>query len=214
MEDRQLKNEDSKSGCSCVCSAAPFFVGLIVALVFGWYAYPSMMYTAEDQPIRFSHKVHMEDGGMACEDCHSLREDGTFAGLPSTESCAACHSEPLGEDPEEQRFIDEYVNTGKEVKWLVYQTQPDNVFFSHAAHSMDSCNRCHGFSEIKLCGKCHLDVAQSDTTPTYYENKLTGYSKNTMKMWSCERCHATHMNVKGFFGGKTAASNACFVCHK
>lgn len=209
MEDRQLNNADSKKSCSCAKGAAPFFVGLIVALIFGWWAFPDMMFTKKEQPLRFSHKTHVEDAGMECQQCHSLREDGTFAGLPTTESCAECHMEPLGDNPNEARFITEYVNTGKEVKWLIYQYQPDNVFFSHAAHSMESCNQCHEFTETELCNMCHIDVASSDTNPPYYENKLTGYSKQTMKMWQCERCHANENHY-----GITNATNACFVCHK
>jgi hypothetical protein len=53
------------------------------------------------------------------------------------------------------------------------------------------------------CTDCHMDMSEVDTPPVYYENKLTGYSKQTMKMWQCERCHA-----------ENGASNACYVCHK
>ncbi|MBZ2170869.1 menaquinone reductase multiheme cytochrome c subunit QrcA [Nitratidesulfovibrio sp. SRB-5] len=211
MEDRQLNSSDcAKDGGKC-CGGGitPFLVGLVVSLIFGWWVFPDMMYSKKEQPIRFSHKVHMESAGMECKQCHVLREDGTFAGLPSTASCADCHSDVLGSDPEEARFVNEYVKTGKEVKWLVYQIQPDNVFFSHAAHSLDGCNQCHDFKESELCAQCHPDVANSDSAPTYFENKLTGYSKQTMKMWQCERCHANENHY-----GVTNSSNACFVCHK
>ncbi|HEU6436929.1 MAG TPA: menaquinone reductase multiheme cytochrome c subunit QrcA [Nitratidesulfovibrio sp.] len=211
MEDRQLNS----SGCAadggkcCGGGITPFLVGLVVSLIFGWWVFPDMLYSKKEQPIRFSHKVHMESAGMECKQCHVLREDGTFAGLPSTASCADCHSDVMGSDPEEARFVNEYVKTGKEVKWLVYQIQPDNVFFSHAAHSLDGCNQCHEFKESELCAQCHPDVANSDSAPTHFENKLTGYSKQTMKMWQCERCHANENHY-----GVTSANNACFVCHK
>ncbi|MFV0423940.1 menaquinone reductase multiheme cytochrome c subunit QrcA [Oleidesulfovibrio sp.] len=209
MEDRHLDSSgDGKSRC-CRGSAAPFFVGLVVALIFGWWVFPGMLYSQKQQPVRFSHPVHTEDAGMACTDCHYFREDGTFAGLPTTEQCASCHSDVLGEDPEEARYVEEYVNQGKEVKWLVYQMQPDNVFFSHAAHSEESCNQCHDFSTRDLCNQCHPDVAGMDNPPVYNENKLTKYSKETMKMWECERCHAHPDHY-----GVTRSSNACFVCHK
>ncbi|MCT4536000.1 menaquinone reductase multiheme cytochrome c subunit QrcA [Halodesulfovibrio sp.] len=210
MEERLLHPADGNSTSRQFGGAAPFFVGLVVALIFGWWAFPGMLYSENEQPINFNHKVHIQDAEMECSACHYFREDGTFAGLPTTESCAECHSdEPLGEDPEEARFIKEYVETGKEVKWYVYQKQPDNVFFSHAAHSLESCNNCHDFSEVELCSQCHIDVANMDKTPTYYENKLTTYSKQTMKMWQCERCHAHPEHF-----GVTRSSNACFVCHK
>jgi hypothetical protein len=97
----------------------------------------------------------------------------------------------------------------KEVDWHIYQMQPDNVFFSHAAHSMDKCGECHAFSESELCSNCHPDVAQSESPPVYYENRLTKYSKQTMKMWQCEECHVI-MDHWDF----TNANNACFTCHK
>lgn len=211
MEDRHLQPANG-SACSQHGGAAPFFVGLVVALILGWWVFPQVLYSAKEQPIRFSHKVHMEDAGMECSQCHFFREDGSYAGLPTTESCAECHSFPMGEDPEEAKFIEEYVNTGKEVEWYVYNYQPDNVFFSHAAHSLENCNMCHGFEEDELCSNCHPSMAENDTPPTYYENKLTKYSKFTeqnMKMWQCERCHAhpDHYEV-------TRSSNACYVCHK
>ncbi|MDQ7031151.1 MAG: menaquinone reductase multiheme cytochrome c subunit QrcA [Desulfonauticus sp.] len=173
------------------CLVLPFLFGLVGALIVGWWLFPELLYSKKTQPIRFSHKVHVEDQGMSCDECHSYREDGSFAGIPTTEQCAECHSEVQGDDPAEKKFVEEYVEKGKEVPWLIYQKQPDNVFFSHIAHK-----------GIK-CTTCHPDVGHMDTPPVYYEDRISGYSKQTMKMWQCERCHA-----------RRGASNACYVCHK
>jgi len=171
--------------------AFPFFLGMIVMLVIGWAWFPKVLFSEKLQPIRFSHAMHVEDGGMECEDCHYLRDDGSYAGIPLTEACAECHADVMGEDPEEEKFVNEYVNNEKEVEWLVYQYQPDNVFFSHAAHKDTKCTTCHP------------DIGGMDAPPIYYENKLTGYSKQTMKMWRCEECHAEN-------GG----DNPCYKCHR
>lgn len=190
--------------------ALPFFVGFVAMLFLGWWVFPRVLFSESQQPIRFSHVIHVEDAGMFCDDCHYLNDDGSFNGLPSTESCANCHYEVIGTDPAEEKFVEEYVNEDREVEWLVYQDQPDNVYFSHAAHQdMD-------------CTTCHPDMANNDTPPTHYKNILTGYSnggymiqfgrgvgvdeaysRGTMKMWECERCHA-----------EKGQSNACFVCHR
>lgn len=169
----------------------PFVIGLLAALAVGWWLFPNWLYSKKTQPIRFSHKIHVEQEGLECDACHLYREDGSFAGLPTTEQCAECHMDLLGEDPAEKKFYEEYVDKGKEVPWLVYQYQPDNVYFSHNAH------------ESYECTECHLDLAKNDDPPPYYRNRVSGYSKGTMKMWQCERCHAEH-----------GVSNACYTCHK
>ncbi|ACV67572.1 menaquinone reductase multiheme cytochrome c subunit QrcA [Desulfohalobium retbaense] len=170
--------------------ALPFLLGLAAALIFGWWGFPQILYSQKDQPFRFSHEVH-EMQGMACSDCHYYREDGSFAGLPSLSDCTQCHFDVMTGDPAEKTFIEEYVYPEKEIDWKVYQKQPDNVYFSHIAHDDYDCSRCHP------------DMAGRDDMPTYKENRITGYSKDTMKMWQCERCHA-----------ENGASNACYVCHK
>lgn len=174
------------------CVVLPFLVGLVASIVLGWWGFPKVLYSQKTQPIRFDHVVHVDDQAMACEDCHFFREDGSFSGLPTNESCVGCHEDVQGEDPDEERFVAEYVQQEKEVDWRVYQFQPDNVYFSHIAHK-----------DKFECTACHHDMAKTSTPPVYYENRLTGYSKDTMKMWQCERCHA-----------QNGASNACFVCHK
>jgi hypothetical protein len=169
----------------------PFFIGVLASLVIGWWVFPQVIYSQKTQPIDFSHKVHVEGEGMDCESCHTFMEDGSFAGLPSNEKCAECHEDLLGETKAEETYVNEYLKKDIEVPWLVYQYQPDNVYFSHMAHK--------GFE----CTDCHPDVGNGDTLPTYYENRISGYSKQTMKMWQCERCHA-----------EVGTSNACYVCHK
>ena len=159
--------------------------------------------------MQFSHETHLKDASLDCSVCHHLRADGTFDALPSTKDCAVCHSQMLGKSEAERVFFNEYVKKGKEVDWKVYQKQPDNVFFSHAVHSLATCNNCHEFSERELCSPCHLDMASSKKPPVFRENRISGYSQNTMKMWQCEACHANPNHL-----GSTNASNACFVCHK
>ncbi len=207
-------SNNTLSGCqekrSCAGSVAPFFVGIVAALVVGWWLFPKALFSEQHQPIHFSHVKHVEDGGMACTDCHFFNEDGTFNGIPKNEKCAECHESPMGEDPAELEFINKYLVKGKEVEWLIYQKQPDNVFFSHAVHNMENCGTCHAdWEEADLCVNCHPDVARSESAPAYFENRLTKYSKDTMKMWACEKCHA-HPEHRD----QTRASNACFVCHK
>ena len=174
----------------------PFAIGFAAALIFGWNIFPQILYSNKGQPITFSHTGHLNHTqkdlqDLDCVDCHHYRADGSFAGIPSLESCAECHSEPLTGVPSEQKFVSEFVKKDKQVPWNTYQGQPDNVYFSHIAHDTFECT------------ECHQDMENADSLPPYYENKLTGYSRDIMKMHECERCHA-----------RENTSNACYLCHK
>ncbi len=211
-EHRTMPSQGTQTRQSSGAGAAPFIIGLVAALVVGWWLFPKALYSQKTQPIRFSHVVHVETGGMVCDDCHYIREDGTFTGIPSTEMCAECHTFTIGEDPAEKEFVDEYVTPGKEVEWVVYQKQPDNAYFTHAAHNFEQCTMCHMdvYEEQKdLCNECHPPVSDTDTPPPAFVNRITNYTKTTMKMWECEACHAIPDHMDG-----TNADNACHTCHK
>ena len=221
----------------CVCGAAPFLVGLVVALAFGWWVFPGLLFSKQSQPFFFSHAVHIETVGASCADCHSFRADGSFTGIPKLETCANCHqdimtAEPVsGSTPEqvaayaaEKVFVEEYVRTGKDVPWLAHQKQPDNVFFSHAAH-FNKCYTCHltmkGKFNLgtpdnpqKLCMTCHPSLDALNKNIPVETNVLTTYSSTTMKMWECEQCHALPGHFSNDGKGRTAANNACYTCHK
>jgi hypothetical protein len=186
-----------------------FLIGICLSLAIGWIAFPNLLYSKKVQPIDFDHALHVEIAG-SCDSCHFFREDGTFSGVPKLAQCIDCHEEVQGYNPEEEKFVNDYVAQDKEVKWLVYSKQPDCVFFSHAAHVI---------TENMSCEECHGHIGESSHSATYEENKLTGYSraiwgkniagfkKNTwdrMKMDDCGKCHENETGSKG----------ACFQCHK
>jgi hypothetical protein len=175
--------------------ALAFFVaGLAASAAVGWLAFPRLLFARAEQPLRFSHKTHAATG-YACADCHAIGEDGRFAGIPRVESCAGCHSEPQGSSADEKRLVEEYVKPGREIPWLVYSRQPENARFPHAVHvkrAEIACERCHG---------AH---GESDALPVHETNRITGYSRNLIRMSDCESCHARHMPER----------TACLACHK
>ena len=173
-----------------------FSAGLALALVLGWVGFPHLLYARAEQPLRFSHRVHASDKtGFSCPDCHPIGEDGRFAGIPRVESCAGCHAEPQGASADEKRLVEEYVKPGREVPWLVYSRQPENVRFPHAVHVNKAgigCERCHG------------PHGASEALPAHQTNRITGYSRDLWKMSDCERCHAESGHER----------TACLACHK
>jgi hypothetical protein len=187
-----------------------FIAGLAVILAIGWLAYPRALYEKIDQPMQFSHKVHTgEKVGLSCDSCHSLRPDGSFTGIPPTEQCAQCHSEPQGKTEDEKVLVEKYVTPHREIPWLVYARQPENAYFPHAPHlaaAKITCDRCHG---------AH---GSSDTLRPFELNRISGYSRDIwgqrisgirtsqsdgMKMSDCSRCHA-----------ERGVTDSCLMCHK
>jgi len=175
---------------------AAFATGTALALAFGWAAFPRLLYATSEQPLRFSHKTHASDKtGFGCADCHATSDDGRFAGIPRLESCAGCHAEPQGGTADEKRLVEEYVKPGREIEWLVYARQPENVRFPHAVHVKRA-----GIA----CERCHPGHGESDALPAHATNRITGYSRGLLKMSECEGCHAEH----------AASRTACLACHK
>ncbi len=188
-----------------------FAAGLSLALALGWLGLPRLLYARAEQPLRFSHRIHASDKtGYKCEDCHALREDGRFAGIPALASCSGCHAEPQGRTEDERRLVEEYVKPGREIPWRVYARQPDNVHFPHAAHV-----RRAGIA----CERCHGPHGTSEALRPFESNRVSGYSRDIwgpslsrlgnaswqgMKMSDCERCHAER--------GRERTS--CLVCHR
>jgi hypothetical protein len=193
-----------------------FILGLAASLIVGWVVFPQVLYSQKKQPIEFNHALHNELVEDGCESCHFFREDGSYHGVPKLDQCIECHEEVNGEDPEEARFVNEFVANNREVPWLIYSRQPQNVFFSHAAH-------------VKMgemyCVTCHGHIGESESLPIYKQNRISGYSidiwgrnisgikRNSwdrMKMDDCAECHrregVNQNSVQTLRGG-------CFVCH-
>jgi len=187
-----------------------FLSGFAFVSMFGWFAFPRLTYKTIDQPVQFNHKLHTgETVGHQCSDCHELRDDGTFAGIPSLEKCATCHSSRIGSSAAESLLVVDYVSTQREIPWQVYARQPANVYFSHVPHIKTAgipCERCHG------------PQGSSEQLRPFEVNRITSYSKDIwgssilrwkqhewdgMRMVDCSDCHR-----------KNGVQESCIDCHK
>ncbi len=188
-----------------------FVIGFVGSMLSGWIVFPDLLYSEKEQPIDFNHQLHMGVVYEGCQSCHYFQKDGSFSGIPDLYACSSCHQFVQGTDPEEEKFVNDYVLPNKEVPWLVHSRQPDNVFFSHAAHVKGADMEC---------ATCHGDIGRSTHTRVYQENRITGYSRDIwgyniarlgepkhglrMKMNDCADCHEQQTGHKGY----------CFQCHK
>ena len=187
-----------------------FAYGVLAALLLGWLVFPSLLYRRIDQPLQFSHALHTSESvGLSCQDCHSIDEAGNFSGVPSVRSCANCHEDMLGESDSERRLVEDYVAKGREIDWLVYSRQPDNVRFSHAAHVM---------AANLECARCHGTHGSTDHLRPLEKNRVSGYPRDIwghsisrfasahstgMKMGDCCDCHQ-----------RAGVKTACLDCHR
>ena len=186
-----------------------FLAGLCVMLFVGWVVFPYLLYERKEQPLQFSHKIHIGTAGMSCDNCHAFKNDGRFTGIPALSKCTECHSGVIGKSSEEKKLVEEYVSKNREIPWLVYARQPQNAYFSHASH-------------IKLanisCDQCHSRHDTTDNLRLYERNRISGYSRdigrksifsfasaswNGLNMDDCADCHNKHH-----------IPNTCLKCHK
>jgi menaquinone reductase, multiheme cytochrome c subunit len=184
-----------------------FGFGFALAILTGWVAFPRALYVHRAQPLEFHHKTHSEKSGLVqCDSCHAIGSNGEFSGIPKIEVCAGCHAEKLGTSKSEAILVDDYIKAGRETPWLVYERQPNNVWFSHATHT-----RLAGLA----CSDCHGNYGESDQLRVYEQNRISGYSRDIwghsisrlrraphdgMKMSDCEDCHRRHHVEVGCLG--------------
>jgi len=159
------------------------FIPVIIFLgAFGWQA--KMIATdamrlgrqqnyAPDQPVKFSHKVHVGENGLDCKYCHTTVEQGKSAGIPATNLCMNCHiliREGANSGKFEIAKIVDAVEKGKPLEWIRIHNLPEHVFFSHAVHV--------GSGKID-CAQCHGDVKEMDIMK----------QQNDLSMGWCINCH-------------------------
>jgi len=99
-----------------------------------------------EQPVSYSHAIHLTQAGMDCVECHVGVETQLRATLPSIARCKTCHSKAKSDNPEEAKVV-EAVMSNSEIPWQRIYVLPDHVFFSHRRHVKSgkiSCTVCHG----------------------------------------------------------------------
>jgi hypothetical protein len=161
-----------------------FFAVVFLALGADWYRNKR----APDQPIAFSHKIHVGKVGLKCETCHEYTDKSMFAGIPSVQKCMSCHAQVATDRPEVQKLAG-YWERQEPIPWnRIHRIRiREHVFFSHKRHMKADV-------DPKLeCADCHGEVQ--------YKDKLRQVS--SLEMGWCVSCH----DSKG-------ASTDCLICHR
>jgi hypothetical protein len=105
----------------------------------------AMFGRALEQPIAFSHRLHVTDKQIDCRYCHSGAERSTSAGIPSLALCLGCHNHIIPAH-EEILKLKAYERERQEIPWVRVYYNPDHVFFPHNRHLSKGlrCQECHG----------------------------------------------------------------------
>ncbi len=182
-------------------SIAGIFV-LVYFVTLGWDSLLGVgVYTGytPDQPIKFSHKLHAGENGVACVYCHHSATKSKHAGIPSTNICMNCHKAinqgrseegtkdiqkiyaAVGWDQDRQ----EYTGEENPIQWVKVHNLPDHAYFNHAQHytvGQIECQECHGqiqedytvagqYSPLTMgwCINCHNETAVKMDGNGYYD---------------------------------------------
>ena len=119
-------------------------VVLVGAFLYYFYALP-VMRIGPQQPIPFSHNVHVGIKQIQCQFCHPYVAYSNFPGIPPVEKCLFCHKYIIAKHPEilkEHR----YFNTQTPTPWVKVNYIPEHVLFNHQRHINNkiACQECHG----------------------------------------------------------------------
>ena len=149
-------------------------LGLASAGYATWQYYHSPYWNrigfAPGQPVLFSHRHHAGELRLDCRNCHSTVESSAFAGMPSTHTCLACHSQIFTDTAMLQPVVASGASD-QPLAWTRVTALPDYVYFNHSIHLAKGvgCTTCHGDVgnlalmaktqplTMRWCVDCHRD---------------------------------------------------------
>jgi len=202
----------------------PVFAGgglLTVVFVFWYWGSDKNLVVGyqPEQPIKYSHKLHVNDLGIDCRYCHFNVERSPVAGVPPTEVCMNCHTKILTDSPEIKKLT-EFHQNNIPVPWQRVHDLPDYAYFDHSAHVNKgvSCLECHGRIDqmvevrhaeplsMSWCLDCHKNPA-----PHLRDKKLV-----TRLSWHPEKdgLDAEEYGMKYFKKYHVNTRMDCSTCHR
>lgn len=102
-------------------------------------------FRSPEQPVPYSHRIHVTGLGIDCRFCHTSVERSSEAGMPSTAKCVPCHSD-VWLASEAFAPVRASIRTGLPIPWNRVNQLPDFAYFHHGIHSAKGigCETCHG----------------------------------------------------------------------
>jgi len=100
---------------------------------------------APEQPVPYSHALHVGQLGLDCRYCHANVERSAHAMIPPTQTCMICHARVLT-DSIKLAPVRQSADKGVSIGWVRVHDLPDYAYFDHSAHVSRGvgCRSCHG----------------------------------------------------------------------
>ena len=118
---------------------------LTVLVAFGASPKTTAVGYQPEQPLPYSHAVHVGRLGIDCRYCHNTVESTPFASIPPTQICMNCHASIRADAPTLLPVRQSWAN-GTPIPWIKVHDLPDYAYFNHSAHVNKgvACVSCHG----------------------------------------------------------------------
>lgn len=139
-----------------------------------------------ERPFAFPHRLHVEDEGLECSDCHANWEDSDDPGMPRAAQCALCHSDLDAEKPPTRQVSALFEGDGFRAAHA--GRQADEILFPHQRHATAGL----------ACTGCHAAVAADEGTLSERGSELRA------SMEDCLACHAASAGPR---------ESDCAACH-
>jgi hypothetical protein len=143
-------------------------IALAIAFLYFFYDTPGMDIGFE-QPIPFSHQVHVGVKNIQCQYCHPYTARSNYPGIPPVEKCLHCHKYIIPLHPEILKEH-QYFDTNTPTPWRKVNYLSEHVLFNHQRHIRKEilCQQCHGAVEtmdrikgthffMDFCINCHRE---------------------------------------------------------
>lgn len=160
------------------------FTVLATGLLVYFFLFYGRLSLGPEQPIPFSHRVHVNDKRISCFLCHPEAMTSARAGVPPLRTCMLCHTRIAVTYPPIRDLRERYF-ANKPVLWNRVFMLPEFVYFDHSMHIHRRID----------CSVCHGNVPAMD--------RIVLPSIQNLQMGFCVGCHR-----------KSKVSYDCFLCHR